>query len=52
MTAVRFFRNRIETKRRHMNMSGADFEAFLNALAAPPAPASRLVEALRRYQSL
>lgn len=36
----------------HMELRGADAEAFLKALDAPPEPNERLVEALRRHQAL
>ena len=41
----------LETHER-MDLAGADAEAFLNALAVPPTPTDRLVNALRRHQSL
>ena len=40
------------TKPKHMVLTGADAEAFLEAMAAPPLPNGRLVEAIRRYRSL
>lgn len=40
------------TKRQHMHLTGADAEAFIEALTAPPLPNKRLVEAIRRYRSL
>lgn len=35
-----------------MVLRGADREVFLKAVTNPPAPAARLVEALRRHQGL
>lgn len=40
------------TKRKHMVLTGANAEAFLEAMAAPPLPNERLVEAIRRYRLL
>ena len=40
------------TKPKHMVLTGADAETFLEAMAAPPLPNERLVEAIRRYRSL
>lgn len=40
------------TKPQHNDLTGADAEAFLQALADPPLPNERLVAALRRHRSL
>lgn len=36
----------------HMELIGANAEAFLKAFDAPPEPNERMVEAVRRYRSL
>ena len=40
------------TKRKHMVLTGANAEAFLEAMTAPPLPNERLVEAIRKHRSL
>jgi uncharacterized protein (DUF1778 family) len=35
-----------------MQLTGADAAAFLDAVAAPPMPADKLVEALRKHKSI
>ena len=39
-------------KREHMELIGANAEAFLQALDEPPEPNERLVEAVRRYRAM
>lgn len=41
---------RVLDEHERMVLTGADRDAFLDAVRKPPAPASRLVEALRRHR--
>ena len=43
---------RVLDSHEHMELTGADAEAFLKALDEPPEPTERLVEAVRRYRSM
>jgi uncharacterized protein (DUF1778 family) len=36
----------------HILLRGADAEAFLNAISEPPAPAKRLIAALRKHAAV
>lgn len=36
----------------HMELAGADADAFLKAVASPPAPTDRLIKALARHKSM
>lgn len=45
-------RNWATTKRQRMVLVGANAEAFLEAMTAPPLPNERLVEAIRKHRSL
>jgi uncharacterized protein (DUF1778 family) len=43
---------RVLEEHERMQLGGADREVFLRALADPPAPAAKLVAALRRHRAL
>lgn len=43
---------RVLATHEHMELTGANAEAFLKALDAPPEPNERLVEAGRRYRAM
>lgn len=43
---------RVLDAHQHMELVGANAEAFLRALDEPPEPNERLVEAVRRYRSM
>jgi uncharacterized protein (DUF1778 family) len=43
---------RVLEEHERMRLAGADAAAFLEAVAAPPKPAERLVKALQKHQSL
>jgi len=45
-------RERMELGHQRMVLRGADREAFLRAVANPPAPSARLIAALRRHGGL
>jgi uncharacterized protein (DUF1778 family) len=41
-----------ETKQERMELTGADRDAFIAALLAPPEPTKKLVAALKRHQAV
>jgi uncharacterized protein (DUF1778 family) len=43
---------RVLEEHERMRLAGADAAAFLKAVASPPQPAERLVEAMRRHKSI
>ena len=43
---------RVLDSHEHMELTGADAEAFLDALTNPTPPPARLVEAMRRHRAL
>jgi uncharacterized protein (DUF1778 family) len=43
---------RVLAEHEHMVLAGADREAFLEALASPPAPNAKLIAALKRHREL
>lgn len=43
---------RVLEEHERMRLIGADAAAFLDAVAAPPKPAERLVKALQKHQSI
>jgi uncharacterized protein (DUF1778 family) len=43
---------RVLDDHQRMILTGRDREAFLNAVASPPAPATKLVAALKRHRQL
>jgi uncharacterized protein (DUF1778 family) len=43
---------RVLEEHERMELAGADAAAFLQAVAAPPTPADRLVKALRKHKSI
>jgi uncharacterized protein (DUF1778 family) len=43
---------RVLEEHERMRLAGTDAAAFLEAVAAPPKPAERLVEALRKHRSI
>ena len=43
---------RVLEEHERMRLTGADAAAFLDAVAAPPKPAERLVKALQKHQSI
>ena len=43
---------RVLASHEHMELTGANAEAFLKALDAPPEPNEQMIAAVRRYRSL